>query len=467
MSSTQPEMISVPTAAVAVLGPLALGRLDGTLAYVVSRRAWFKLTRTSTAAALPGVIVPATGGGNWVRAVESRDWSLQAAWFVNPTTGSDENDGATGPTALATFQELTRRVPYIVRSMTVTLDGGPFPASDPIAWQPLVAQDGTLTTTPPTLLIVGTRSTAAGPFVIVASTDEVGNAAPTIDAGAALTIGSLIESTNGAAVLSTAVVCVLIAGTTFRTTPWRSTAGARVIPPLAGTSIRQLALTSVPRVFIALPGIIPTIRDLAVTTAVDIRAGQQLSPQTCTFPPLTVGVDQHLVAAGCSIVGTTGTAGVEASSVGSRAFIQLCGIIRTGGASPAISGGNGSVIVATNSVVQGGSDAVRLGRAGPVGACGCNSLGIFGATAQALLIERGFWGSVDGTLYGDASNALGTLVQHGGHMSVLPAITPTLTAAASELSVDGAVAPVTWADWVAVFGRNFASGQLSSIIDRT
>jgi hypothetical protein len=119
-SSTQPEMISVPTASVAVLGPLALGRLDGTLAYAVDQRAWFKLVRTSGAAAVVGIIVPATGGGNWIGF-----FAASATILVDPVLGDDAagigQRGTTYP-----FRTITAALAVAIAGDTIILRPGTY-----------------------------------------------------------------------------------------------------------------------------------------------------------------------------------------------------------------------------------------------------------------------------------------------------------------------------------------------------
>jgi len=56
-------------------------------------------------------VIAAVGGGNWEREISTTapDWLSQATWYIDPSTGNDENIGsATAP--LATFAELNRRL---------------------------------------------------------------------------------------------------------------------------------------------------------------------------------------------------------------------------------------------------------------------------------------------------------------------------------------------------------------------
>lgn len=83
---------------------------EGQAAYVGTLKANFVLTLSSQPA-IAFVRIAASGksGYEWVRQDLSPGWWSSLAWFVNPSTGSDENDGVTSGTPLATFAEQSRR----------------------------------------------------------------------------------------------------------------------------------------------------------------------------------------------------------------------------------------------------------------------------------------------------------------------------------------------------------------------
>jgi hypothetical protein len=83
---------------------------DGTLVFVRTVRDFFRLQKPSTLVPDNITVVAASGGGNWLREMLSdASWLYQATWFLNSSTGDDENDGLTSATSLRTHTELERR----------------------------------------------------------------------------------------------------------------------------------------------------------------------------------------------------------------------------------------------------------------------------------------------------------------------------------------------------------------------
>jgi hypothetical protein len=60
----------------------------------------------------------------------TREKLVRETRFINPTTGSDQNDGSTALTPLATWAEFLRRVKVINQDTTVTIASA-LPATDP------------------------------------------------------------------------------------------------------------------------------------------------------------------------------------------------------------------------------------------------------------------------------------------------------------------------------------------------
>ena len=109
---------------------LGTGKLpDGSLVYVQSLRAYFQLSRTSTQTPDDiSIVRAALGAGNWHRRASDfsgpSPWLQQTDWYIDAVSGSDENDGATAATALATHAEFERRMgscPLITQAIKVTL----------------------------------------------------------------------------------------------------------------------------------------------------------------------------------------------------------------------------------------------------------------------------------------------------------------------------------------------------------
>jgi len=95
---------------------------NGSARYVRTLRATFILDTASVLAADGITVVAALGGGNWIRQAQNDPyWALQATWYINATTGDDENTGLTTGTALATLSEFGRRVQHMTLEQVTTV----------------------------------------------------------------------------------------------------------------------------------------------------------------------------------------------------------------------------------------------------------------------------------------------------------------------------------------------------------
>lgn len=84
----------------------------GQLAYVQTLRRYFKLDKSSTTATISGEVISATTGRWLAVPIPDLSWQCQDSWFINASTGNDENDGLTLGTAIRTYREFTRRVSF-------------------------------------------------------------------------------------------------------------------------------------------------------------------------------------------------------------------------------------------------------------------------------------------------------------------------------------------------------------------
>lgn len=154
MSTTKPgDTITTPSGTSIVLAggglavaanAAALGALSAanfpvgnTLAFVSSFGDYFMLQISALAVDNTSVIA-ATGlaGAQWVRLlIPTPSWAAQAAWFIDPVSGSDEAVGSTSATAIQTVQELKRRWwgREIKQATTVTIVGN-VPSTDVGEW---------------------------------------------------------------------------------------------------------------------------------------------------------------------------------------------------------------------------------------------------------------------------------------------------------------------------------------------
>ena len=103
--------MSIQTASsISALSALGPGLSSGSLCYVASLKSLFMFDSTSTLTADSITVVTATGGGRFVRVSNAHPfWATVATWYINATSGNDENDGQTSGTALKSWAELARR----------------------------------------------------------------------------------------------------------------------------------------------------------------------------------------------------------------------------------------------------------------------------------------------------------------------------------------------------------------------
>lgn len=404
---------------------------DGTLVYVETQKSWYWSD------------LPANTYRRMIQ--PNQAWMTQATWRIDPATGSDENVG--DPSApLASETELFARLPAINQSVTVQIAAAA--ALGRFLWQPVIERSAAGVT----LTIAGTRTLGAD-HATVSSSDETATQTPRIDAGFAITIGSILQATSGAASGATAVVVALVAGTNYATTPWRNAAGARVAPPSAADNVAVVALPTTTFWSVAIQG---ATNSLAVSNmsiaSIDDPYVQFGTFNTCFFASaffLSIGFYSFR---GCSFRQAADSILVGANSP----FFGLCGFSGTG-----FFAWDGTTFGGMNDcAIAGGMGLVCRDNAYLT----VNSLGIIGAAVDALTSVRGSYIRVGGTLYGSGNALRGTVVSQGGSMGVVTAVTPTLASTGQELIVDEAVtslptvttaaaATVNWANWV-TNGRN-------------
>jgi hypothetical protein len=135
-----------------------------------------------------------TGGG--LTPPANGSWA-QPAWFINPTAGSDTNNGTTSATPLKTWRALVAlwgtTSPILGQSTTITFQGaGHSDNSDPVIFTPRIKNGATIT-------ITGSLSTAPAFSGVLAGTTAKNRATPqllleTLPAGAAA--GQLVVNTT-------------------------------------------------------------------------------------------------------------------------------------------------------------------------------------------------------------------------------------------------------------------------------
>lgn len=374
------------------------------------------------------VLASNVGGLVWQRRlVTSQRWLQQTAWGIDTAAGSDENVG-TVVSPLKTFAEYRRRNVYMLGDRTITVAAGStFPNGDPFVYNPIDFQASGAAGFASTLTITGTRTLTAI-AAVAASTNVAGNVPATIDLGVALTVNSIIQATDGANPGSTAVVEYLILGTNYATSQWRSAAGAAVAPPVAGNHVSSVALSTNPLMGLSHSHIAFIVQNFEFT-AVDTMVNAFVELDVCKFPGFSVINPGVYQLNGCCISGS-GT--LAAAQPGANITANLCGSTRA-----ITSSIFGARVQLVNCIVAG---AVATGvEAKQGGGILVQGTGIFKTTGAALDVHDGGQCEVQGTLYGDASNAgKGTRARDGGNIRVLSNVTPTLTSTGQELELESA-----------------------------
>lgn len=404
------------------------GLPDGTPLFIRSHQSIW-IVRTQAAALVAHEIIANTPepARQLVRQlnITSPNYAIEPAWWLDPA-GSDEALGTTNLTPLQTLDELARRVPVVgeVAAITVTLNPGNYPNAQ---WNPIYRG----LATPPAITIVGTR-TLGGNLIVASSSNETPTAPPLIDAGAALTIGKLVQATSGAQNGATAAVVALVAGTQFQLSPWRSALGVRVAPPAPADTIAIVTNPSTPQISVGSAALQMTLQNLSTPILTTTGYKVQLA-LTCDLPmaanafAMTSG--GQVVMSGCAVSQTGPVFNVQFG----RLQITLTGFSRTQGNIGALTA-VGSLFL--GDCVMSGGDGVAA-RQGAL--LGISSLGVFGTSTTALESTTGALVNIFGTLYGDASNAgKGTKAHGGGRIFVAANIVPTLGATGQELELENA-----------------------------
>jgi hypothetical protein len=391
-----------------------------------------------------------------------QSWSNQTTWYIDPSAGDDNNNGATSTTPLKTFAEWRRRMPSMSRDTTINIVAGAvFPTTDPMVYCPIDLQADGSAGFASTLTIVGTRTlTLLG--TVSTSSDVITNAPAKIDLGVTLTPGNLIQATSGVNSGATAVVLYLVSGTNYATSQWRAANGNSVVPPVAGATVSKISLPTNPLCGFSHSHIAFQIQNIQFAS-MDNQNNAYLECDTCIIPGYSLIQASINVFMGCSITGTA----LQANQAGSSINLVNCGLtcgVRT--VNP------GAVIFLTRCTIAApGTIGVEAADGGYLIFFG--TVGIYKSSTTALDVHNGGQCDVGAALFGDNSNAgKGTRVRDGGQIRVITAITPTLAATGQELELENAgsanptsagipqaaQALTTWATWAGgTFNRSAMS----------
>ena len=466
---------------------------DGDFAYVQSTRATYQLDRTSNATPSSIAVDTFSGNGQWVYIETSSSWETQAAWFIDPAAGDDENDGATTTTALATWAEFIRRVHTIDLVMTVSILSdlseplrGSFETSSSssqlfITGVPTVLASATGTTFVDPVLATNTRGSITTTDLTVASTGLAGDFANYVGK---IVRTSEVGGYNHWPVLLTSAANVAQGGF------WSK--NLDTIKPANNTPIEVIELVAVPTVDIVTNGLPVTARYLRFTS---VEIGQE--PVINTLRALQAFVSSVLFASYTACEFSQSVQSYLGWIIGCIFSQSADGvsIISCSGGTTSVSGGGslrpiyvwnvGAVnfqgftiqgamlsIGATNVVdMQGSSGAVG-------GFTGSKPIGVFDSPTDGVWVTNGASFGIN-TLYGSGNAGYGVRVDNGGMMRATG--TPTITGAVADLLFDGAATAIspltaganvpaasaltTWAQWVAApFSRNVTSYKSGSKI---
>jgi len=309
---------------------------NGALVWVTSRKRYFSLDKTSSAALTSGeVVATKSGTGRWVSldATTSFVWSLQTVWYLDPANASnaasDDNNGLTAGTPLLTGEELQRRLGTLQR----TLNGGSTVTVNVLSSGANLSFMGVKGT----INVVGTRTQIfAGTLTSATAINRAGNTPQIIQAsglaGSWTALGGVsqrIRLTSGAT-LGTAFIMV-DDGTgnhQAETTPFVDSSGNSFNP--AGTenfvveSLSTIADITMDQVGVL--ELIVFVTDSQFTTLTKANAGQVIA-NGCKFAG-QIWCLNSLTVTGCFL------GGVSSSYSGSNIlFVHACGVtadIRTG-----------------------------------------------------------------------------------------------------------------------------------------
>jgi hypothetical protein len=452
--------------------PIA-GLQDGDLAYVESFRGYFSVDRLSTAAANgTTVITTPSGTGRWLRLINIIDpfWQQQAAWFINPTTGSDQNDGSTALTPLATWAEFRRRVQVINQDTTVTIASA-LPATDPLFGDfegvptaagavPFLTIEGT-----PTVLDSDVITTRADP---VAATNSEGTLT---SAGIPVwTVGAIVETTGGATPDAATVVMADAAGTA-QVPFWAKGVALLTHPlPAIGDAIRMFnsMSTGASSAQLQLTNLTCVLRYLAFD-----MASARIAGETSTVLYYACQFASAIEAVGSGRVTFIGCAFNAGSSIRPS---MAQGATIFGGGIRATQRFNNNAYVAFDGCISYaslivGNDPTANAQGWAAARVTGSGLGVFNGAGPGITVGAGGRLDVENVAsnpYGDGNTTTGLAVNDGGIVQIDSAVTPLIIGpagqnlmidgqatvvsplTAADVAVPGAAALVTWADWTAV-----------------
>jgi len=217
----------------------------------------------------------ATIVGSGISILSGFNYITQSSWFVNSSTGSDTNDGATAGTALKTLAELERR--WNGRSFSPTVTAVTVSLSGSFQTEPLNLAAIFTSPTATIVEVTGSATTVASGSVTAYTgfTPSTNTRAQLTDAVQNFTahVRRRIRMTSGAANTAVTYICSLGGGVTvanvgqFRTPPTTSliSTGASVNPGIGDTYVVETLDTQIREYNINCPGALVRLKSIEIS----------------------------------------------------------------------------------------------------------------------------------------------------------------------------------------------------------
>ena len=451
---------------------------QGITAWVRSLRTYFVLTTTAQTPAVDGITVVASSvaGLNWLRTITPPlSWSAIATWYVNATTGNDENPGNLSVVPLRTIEEWFRRLPnlylsdYTVNIATnlATFNGQRqegFGAGSRVAFK------------------FATTTTISGDVTLITSPNVGGNNLPaTLSVGAVADwtpyLDQILETTLPSGDTGyTSVGFQTVVGVA-ETAPWLrvpvNTVAGLWLPsgssaaPAIGASVRVLGLVGVTGTTLRLSGDDGVSYNLITadlqTVSSGFIEGKQVVYTACKFrdgglASTFIRPQQFILASGI-VTGTAAGAPLPTSSIslGSTTFCAFYAPTVKRTAIFAIAGTYGTILGLTafgcgitfgNTVSGPNAISYQTLASGSATGIGVHYSGVNATNnpgGDGIVVRSGAWlGSTSSQLYGISTTAgsVGVRVWGGGQLYIAPGVTPTITGALADFAI-GSPTPAT------------------------
>lgn len=408
---------------------------------------------------------------NWIRAASAEVDGVspnlsQAAWFINPVGGNDNNSGLTTTTALQTFAEYRRRVrtgPLLV-SQTVTIMASLL-TTDVLDLELLDTGRFTLTVTGQTTVVAGSANTITTYTPRVAATNAPNQLLPTVPVVWTPFVGNgfFVSPTSGPGVGKRMSVLLDVAGTARMGT--NIGLESAETQPANGNTFEILSIPTVTNTKFGSWSTGISIQNLNfITNQVFINGGPNTSLATqpsnnwqfqyCCFtePPVLRGDPSFI---GCQMMKSL-SAGRFAIIGSGRTRFNGCVFFDPVGTAWTID--EASIVTFSNGTTFQGCPVTVLGSFPTF-----NNAAFFDTVATAILARRGSV-VVANTLYGTIGASFACTLQRADHV-ILTGAGQTLTGGGNEIAMV-LTANTTWAAARAAGGvKDGATSDASAMVE--